>query len=93
MLLLWLLMLLKCCVMHAAPPGVVLSVKHMPYPEWTYCHNMLGVKFARVEVPYAEWTQVNMTAKSGGYRRYDNCQCRPQMLIANADSDTDSYAC
>ena len=25
-------------------------------PVPTYCHNMLGVKFARVELPYAEWT-------------------------------------
>ena len=32
-------------------------------------------------------------AISGGYRRYDNCLCRSRMLIANADSDADSYAC
>ena len=62
----------------------------MPYAEWTYCDNMLGVKIAR-------WSAVRGVdleyAISGGYRRYDNCLCRSRMLIANADSDADSYAC
>jgi len=54
LLLLLLLLLFRCCACRTPRSG--LSVIHMPYPEWTYCDNMLGVKIARVEVPYAEWT-------------------------------------